>query len=130
MLVAVGCKGSTPAAETQTQVQPATQPTPPREERVVKVGYQKIGVPFLLKERAQELQKLLVAATKLPDAVIEKQLGERTDLSHSKIGQQQKDTILAAGLALQKAEVIKGDVDVKAVVDALIEDKFIKTAAK
>ncbi len=81
-------------------------------------------------DNPKELQKLLVAATKLPDAVIEKQLGERTELSHSKIGQQQKDTILAAGLALQKAEVIKADVDVKAVVDALIEDKFIKTAAK
>ncbi len=61
----------------------------------------------------KELQKLLVTATKLPDAVIEKQLGERTDLPISKIGQQQKDTILAAGLALQKAEVIKADVDAK-----------------
>ncbi|MEQ1670718.1 MAG: aliphatic sulfonate ABC transporter substrate-binding protein, partial [Hyphomicrobium sp.] len=52
-----------------------------------------------------ELHKLLVTATKLPDAVIEKQLKERTELTHSKIGQQQKDAILAAGLALQKAEV-------------------------
>lgn len=72
-----------------------------------------------------ELKAQLVAATKLPDAVIERQLKERTELTYSKIGQQQKDTILAAGLALQKAEVIKPDVDVQAVVDALIDGKFI-----
>jgi sulfonate transport system substrate-binding protein len=76
-----------------------------------------------------ELKAQLVAATKLPDAVIERQLKERTDLSYSKIGQQQKDTILAAGLALQKAGVIKPDVDVQAVVDSLIDATFT-TAAK
>ncbi len=72
-----------------------------------------------------ELKAQLVAATKLPDAVIERQLKERTELTYSKIGQQQKDTILAAGLALQKAEVIKPDVNVQAVVHALIDGKFI-----
>jgi sulfonate transport system substrate-binding protein len=76
-----------------------------------------------------ELKAQLVAATKLPDAVIERQLKERTELSYSKIGQQQKDTILAAGLALQKAGVIKPDVDVQAVVDSLIDATFT-TAAK
>lgn len=70
------------------------------------------------------LKTLLVEATKLPDAVIERQLKERTDLTHSKIGQQQKDTILAAGLALQKAEVIKADVNVQAAVDSLIDATF------
>lgn len=76
-----------------------------------------------------ELKAQLVAVTKLPDAVIERQLKERTDLSYSKIGQQQKDTILAAGLALQKAEVIKADVNVQAVVDSLIDATFT-TASK
>jgi sulfonate transport system substrate-binding protein len=76
-----------------------------------------------------ELKAQLVAATKLPDAVIERQLKERTELSYSKIGQQQKDTILAAGLALQKAGVIKPEVDVQAVVDSLIDATFT-TAAK
>ncbi|MDQ8697622.1 aliphatic sulfonate ABC transporter substrate-binding protein [Hyphomicrobium sp. LHD-15] len=76
-----------------------------------------------------ELKAQLVAATKLPDAVIERQLKERTELTYSKIGQQQKDTILAAGLALQKAEVIKPDVNVQAVVDALIDGKFITASA-
>jgi sulfonate transport system substrate-binding protein len=71
-----------------------------------------------------ELKAQLVAATKLPDAVIERQLKERTELTHSKIGQPQKDAILAAGIALQKAGVIKPDVDVQAVVDSLIDGKF------
>lgn len=77
----------------------------------------------------EDLKKQLVEVTKLPDAVIERQLKERTDLSHSKIGQQQKDTILAAGLALQKAGVIKEDVNIQAVVDQLIDGTFT-TAAK
>jgi sulfonate transport system substrate-binding protein len=76
-----------------------------------------------------ELKAQLVEVTKLPDAVIERQLTERTDLSYSKIGQQQKDTILAAGLALQKAGVLKEDVNVQAVVDELIDGTFT-TAAK
>lgn len=70
-----------------------------------------------------ELNGYLVAATKLPATVIAKQL-ERTELTHSKIGAPQRDSILAAGIALQKSEVIKSDVDVKAVVDSLIDQKF------
>ena len=70
-----------------------------------------------------ELKGFLVAATKLPDAVIERQL-ERTELTHSRIGAPQRDSMLAAGLALQKAEVIKADVDVKAVLDGLIDAQF------
>jgi sulfonate transport system substrate-binding protein len=69
-----------------------------------------------------ELQKALVAATKLPDAVADKQLKERTDLSHSRIGAPQRESILAAGLALQQAGVIDAKVDVKAALDQLIDD--------
>src|SRR6201990_1864304 len=50
-----------------------------------------------------EMKKTLVAVTKLPDAVVDKQLKERTDLSHSRIGAPQRESILAAGLALQQA---------------------------
>lgn len=76
-----------------------------------------------------ELKKQLVEVTKLPDAVIERQLKERTELTHSKIGQAQKDSILAAGLALQKAGVIKDDVNVQAVVDSLVDDTLFTTAS-
>ena len=53
---------------------------------------------------------------------------ERTELTHSTIGQPQIDTILAAGLALQEAGVIPADVDVKAAVDDLVDRRF-STAA-
>ncbi|MGV1871516.1 aliphatic sulfonate ABC transporter substrate-binding protein [Agrobacterium rosae] len=82
-------------------------------------------------ERAREearkdpakLKAALVAATKLPDAVIARQL-ERTDLSQSKIGDEQRDTIEAAGVALQKAGVVKADVDVKGNVSSLIDASY------
>jgi len=70
-----------------------------------------------------ELKAALIAAAKLPDAVIAKQI-ERTDISDGQIGAKQKKTILDAGLALQQAGVIEPKVDVKAVVDALIDDRY------
>ena len=70
-----------------------------------------------------ELKKTLVTYTKLADPVIERQL-ERTELTHSSIGQPQADTILAAGLALQQAGVITPDTNVRAAVDSLIDRRF------
>ena len=75
-----------------------------------------------------ELEKSFIAATKLPKDVVEKQLRERTDLLNGKIGKPQRDTILAAGLALQQAGVIKADVDVKGALDALIDDHYVIAA--
>jgi sulfonate transport system substrate-binding protein len=69
-----------------------------------------------------ELKKSLVVATRLPDAVADKQLKERTDLSYSRIGAPQRESILAAGLALQQAGVIDAMVDVKTALDQLIDD--------
>jgi sulfonate transport system substrate-binding protein len=69
------------------------------------------------------LKAALVEVTKLPDTVIARQL-ERTDLSYSKIGDDQRATIDAAGLALQQAGVLKPEVDVKAVVADLIDPSF------
>jgi len=69
-----------------------------------------------------ELKKALVAATKLPDEVADKQLKERTDLSFGRIGAPQRESILAAGVALQQAGVIDAKVDVKAALDQLIDD--------
>jgi sulfonate transport system substrate-binding protein len=71
----------------------------------------------------ETLKAALVAATKLPDAVITRQV-ERTDLSNARIGDAQRDTIEAAGLALQNAGVVKADVDVKATVSDLIDPSF------
>jgi sulfonate transport system substrate-binding protein len=75
-----------------------------------------------------ELTKTLIEYTKLAEPVIKRQL-ERTELTHSTIGQAQVDTILAAGLALQEAGVVPATADVRATVDALIDRRFA-TAAK
>jgi sulfonate transport system substrate-binding protein len=70
-----------------------------------------------------ELKKAFIGVTKLPDNVVDKQLKERTELTHSRIGAPQRESILAAGLALQQAGVIEAKTDVKAAVDALIDDQ-------
>jgi sulfonate transport system substrate-binding protein len=70
-----------------------------------------------------ELKKTFISVTKLPDAVVDKQLRERTELTHSRIGAPQRGSILEAGLALQEAGVIDSKVDVKAALDALIDDQ-------
>lgn len=72
-----------------------------------------------------EVKADFIAVTKLPAAVVDKQLKERTELTHSKIGAPQRESILEAGLALQKAGVIKADVDVKKTVDDLIDDRYL-----
>jgi sulfonate transport system substrate-binding protein len=68
-----------------------------------------------------EVKRVFISVTKLPEAVVDKQLKERTELTHSKIGEPQRESILAAGIALQQAGVIPANVDVKATVDALID---------
>jgi sulfonate transport system substrate-binding protein len=75
-----------------------------------------------------ELKKVLGEATKLPAPVVQRQL-ERNELTHSAIGQEQVDTILAAGLALQEAGVIPAGTDVRAAVDSLV-DRHFTTAAR
>jgi sulfonate transport system substrate-binding protein len=71
----------------------------------------------------QALSQALVAATKLPEPVIARQI-ERTDLSQPVIGKAQADSIRAAGLALQQAGVVPAGTDVAAAVDALIDTQF------
>ena len=70
-----------------------------------------------------ELKKTFMSVTKLPENVVDKQLKERTELTHSRIGTPQRESILAAGLALQQAGVVDPKVDVKANLDALIDDQ-------
>jgi sulfonate transport system substrate-binding protein len=72
----------------------------------------------------KEVTKALAAAAKIPENVAEKQLKERTELTHSAIGKPQYESILAAGLALQNAGVVAKDVDVKKTLDNLIDTRF------
>jgi sulfonate transport system substrate-binding protein len=70
-----------------------------------------------------EEKKSFQAATKLSDAIADIQLKQRTDLNYSKIGPEQRDSILQAGIALQKAGIIKADVDVEKSLNDLIDAK-------
>ena len=75
-----------------------------------------------------EEKRVFIAATKLPEAVVDKQLRERTELTHNKVGPAQRGSILEAGLALQKAGVIPASVDVRKSVDDLIDDRYVTAA--
>src|SRR5580700_1348166 len=70
-------------------------------------------------------QRVFMDVTKLPAAVVDIQLKERTDLTNNRIGPAQRDTILQAGLALQKAGVITANVDVKQKLGDLIDGRFV-----
>jgi len=70
-------------------------------------------------------KQAFIDVTKLPEAVVDIQLKERTDLTFSKIGPQQRDTILQAGLALQQAGVIQANVDVKQALNDLVDDRYV-----
>jgi sulfonate transport system substrate-binding protein len=72
-----------------------------------------------------ELKTIFIGVAKLPEDVVDKQLKERTELTFNKMGAAQRDSILAAGLALQKAGVIGAGVDVKQAVDDLIDDRYV-----
>src|SRR5579871_3889140 len=71
-----------------------------------------------------EVKKAFIAATKLPEAVVDKQLKERTELTHARIVVPQRSSILAAGVALQQAGVIPAGVNVAAMLDALLDDSI------
>ncbi len=57
--------------------------------------------------------------------MVDKQLKERTGLTYNRVGPAQRESILEAGLALQKGGVIKPDVDVKKAVDDLIDGRYV-----
>jgi sulfonate transport system substrate-binding protein len=76
-------------------------------------------------ENPAELKEIFIGVAKLPEAVVERQLFTRTELTHSTIGEPQRESILAAGLALQQAGVLPSDANVKATVDALIDPGYL-----
>jgi len=80
-------------------------------------------------ENPEELKAVLVKESKLSPAVAAKQL-ERTDLSNSAIGGQQKNAIVAAGSVLKKSGIISESVNVNQVVDSLIDPQYIDQIVK
>ncbi|MEE3717678.1 aliphatic sulfonate ABC transporter substrate-binding protein [Tumidithrix elongata RA019] len=78
----------------------------------------------------KELKQALIKAAKLSEPVATKQLEERTDLSNSAIGDEQKTVISAAGEVLKKSGVIKDSTDVSKVVNELIDPQYVAKLAK
>jgi sulfonate transport system substrate-binding protein len=70
-----------------------------------------------------ELNAALVAAAKLPEPVIARQL-ERTDISSGQIGEKQASTIIAAGKALQTAGVLDATLDIATVTNGMIDSSY------
>jgi sulfonate transport system substrate-binding protein len=70
-----------------------------------------------------ELNAALVAAAKLPQPVIARQL-ERTDISSGQIGEKQASTIIEAGKALQTAGVLDASLDMTAITNGMIDASY------
>lgn len=79
-------------------------------------------------EHPDELRAVLVEAVRLSDDVAERQLSERTDLSNPAIGDDHRETFLAAGEILQKIGVIRADVSVPETVETLVDTSFLVDA--
>lgn len=75
-------------------------------------------------ENLDEVKGLLAAEAGLAPEIIARQIDERTDLTQPRLGDAQRDAILNAGLALQKAGVIEASIDVTATVDGLLDDRL------
>jgi len=73
----------------------------------------------------EEFRKLFAGDTKLDDSVITKVL-ERTDLTNSTIGDNQRQVIMAAGDVLKQNNVINGATDVSAAVNNLIDPQYVQ----
>ncbi len=71
-----------------------------------------------------ELKASMMAATKLSDPVISKQL-ERTDITSGKIGAVQAATIVEAGKALQAAGVLDEKLDMAAITNGMIDASYL-----
>jgi len=91
-------------------------------ERVL-AAYEKARLWAL--QNPEEFRKLFAADAKLDDAVVTKVL-QRTDLSSSVIGDDQKKVIAAAGDVLKQNNVISNGADVNATVNNLIDPEYVR----
>ncbi len=77
-----------------------------------------------------DFKAIYIAQSKVSDKVADKVLGERTDITKSRIGSEQKKAIAAAGDVLKKNAVIAENIDVNKTADELIEPKYAREAVK
>ncbi len=74
------------------------------------------------------LKEEFIAVTKLPKAVVDRQIDQRTELTHSVIGEPQRQSIQAAGDALVAAGVLPAGAKVKETLDVLIDPQYLPAA--
>lgn len=91
-------------------------------ERVL-AAYEKARLWAL--QNPEEFRKLFATDAKLDDSVITKVL-ERTDLTHSTIGDNQRQVIIASGDVLKQNNVISSNTDVSATVNNLIDPQYVQ----
>jgi sulfonate transport system substrate-binding protein len=89
-------------------------------ERVL-AAYEKARLWAL--QNPEEFRKLFATDAKLDDSVVTKVL-ERTDLTNSTIGDNQRQVIIAAGDVLKQNSVINSSTDVSATVNNLIDLQY------
>jgi len=70
-------------------------------------------------------KRVFTDVTRLPGDVADIQLKERTELTFNRIGSEQRESILQAGLALQQAGVLPANVDIKQALDGLVDDRYV-----
>ena len=93
---------------------------PPYVERVL-AAYEKARLWAV--QNPEEFRKLFATDTKLDDSVITKVL-ERTDLTNSTIGDNQRQVIIASGDVLKQNNVINRSTDVSTTVTNLINPRY------
>ena len=89
-------------------------------------GYEEARRWALANPRA--FKDIIVAFTRLPAPVIDRQIDTRTDLTHNAIGDDQRRSIVAAGRALQSAGILPQGVDVNAAAESLVDAHFFDAA--
>jgi len=95
---------------------------PAHVERVL-AAYEKARLWAL--QNPEEFRKLFASDAKLDDPVITKVL-ERTDLTNSTIGDNQRQVIIASGDVLKQNHVINSTTDVSATVNHLIDPRYVQ----
>jgi sulfonate transport system substrate-binding protein len=95
---------------------------PAHVERVL-AAYEKARLWAL--QNPEEFRKLFASDAKLDDSVVTKVL-ERTDLTNSTIGDNQRQVIIASGDVLKQNNVINSSTDVSATVTNLIDPQYVR----
>jgi sulfonate transport system substrate-binding protein len=91
-------------------------------ERVL-AAYEKARLWAL--QNPEEFRKLFAADAKFDNPVVTKVL-ERTDLTNSTIGDNQRQVIIVSGDVLKQNNVINGSTDVSATVNNLIDPRYVQ----